>query len=148
MDNTIDDTDDDLDFDSGWYSIQRSIEHRVAFAGVLPPCVLSENYECYDCLAVGLQECPVGADGDYRSYLLFLYDSFVKHQKNRDVQIKLLQKVLRRHKLPLHWEYIALLAMKEAPDLFVSPQSIRGLVFFNPDVFVMVREGVFILAKY
>lgn len=50
--------------------------------------------------------------------------------------------------LPLHWEYIALLAIKEAPDLFVSPQSVRGLVFFNPDLFVMVREGVFTLAKY
>ena len=145
MEDTIDDT---LDFDSSWHPIQRSIEHRAAFAGVLPPCVLSRNYECYGCIAEGLQECPVGSDADYRSYLLFLHDSFVKHERKRAAQIKLLQNVLRRHKLPLHWEFIALLAIKKAPDLFVSPQSVRGLVFFNPDVFTMVREGVFILARY
>ncbi len=145
MEDTIYDT---LDFDSSWHSIQRSIEHSAAFKGVLPPCVLSKNYECYDCIAAELQECPVGSDGDYRSYLLFLRDSFVAHESKRAAQIKLLQNVLRRHKLPLHWEYIALLAIKEAPDLFVSPQSVQGLVFFNPDLFVMVREGVFILAKY
>jgi len=145
MDDTIDDT---PDFQSSWALIQRTIEHAAAFRGELPPCVLSKDYACYDCIAAGLQECPVGSDADYQSYLLFLRDSFIEHERTRAAQIKLLQNVLRRHKLPLHWEYIALLAMKEAPDLFVSPQSVKGLVFFNPDVFTMVHEGVFILARY
>lgn len=145
----VDDAIGDIsDFDSSWSPIQRLIEHSAAFAGVLPPCVLSKNYECYGCIADELEECPVQSDPDYRSYLLFLRDSFVEHERKRVAQIKLLQNVLRRHKLPLHWEYIALLAMKEAPELFASPQSVRGLVFFNPDIFVMVREGVFILRKY
>lgn len=145
MDDTMDDT---PDFESRWFTIQRSIEHSAAFAGVLPPCVLSKDYECHGCIAEELHECPVGSDTEYQSYLLFLRDSFVEHERKRDAQIKVLQNVLRRHKLPLHWEYIALLAIKEAPELFVSPQSIRGLVFFNPEVFNMVREGVFTLVKY
>ena len=145
MADTIDDT---PDFNPSWYSIQTSIEHSAAFAGVLPPCVLSKNYECYDCIAEELHKCPVGSDGEYQSYLLFLRDSFVEHKRERAVQIKLLQNVLRRHKLPLHWEFIALLTIKDAPDIFVSPQSVRGLLYFNPDVFTMVREGVFILARY
>ena len=125
MDDTRDET---PDFESSWPPIQRSIEHSAAFAGVLPPCVLSKNYECYGCIAEGIHECPVGSDVEYQSYLLFLRDSFVEHERKRAAQIKLLQNVLRRHKLPLHWEYIALLAIKEAPDLFVSPHSVRGLV--------------------
>jgi len=139
---------DTLDFDPIWYSIQRSIENSAKNAGVLPPCVLSERYECYDCIAAEIQDCPVGSDSEYRSYLRVLHESFFAHERKRTAQIKLLQNVLRRHKLPLHWEYIALLAMKEAPELFVSPQSVRGLVFFNPDIFNMVREGVFVLLRY
>ena len=140
--------DDTPGFESSWPPSQRSIERSAAFAGVLPPCVLSKNYECYGCIAEEIHDCPVGSDAEYQSYLLFLRDSFVEHERKRVAQIKLLQNVLRRHKLPLHWEYIALLAIKEAPDLFVSPHSVKGLVFFNPDLFVMVREGVFSLAKY
>ena len=137
-----------MDFDLSWHVIQRTIEYGAAFKGILPPCVLSKTYECYGCIAEGLEKCPVGADVEYQSYLLFLRDSFVEHETKRTEQIKILKKVLKRHKLPMHWEYIALLAIKEAPELFVSPQSVRGLIFFNTDVFKMSREGVFTLVNY
>lgn len=141
--------DEILDFDPSWQPIQRSVEHSAAFAGVVPPCcVLSKSYQCDGCIGERLQECPIGSDSEYQSYLLFLRESGVEHERKRAVQIKVLQNVLRRHKLPLHWEYIALLAIKEAPELFVSPQSVKGLAFFNPDLFTMVRDGVFTLRKY
>ena len=141
-------TDDLLDLDETWYPIQRSMEHSAEFAGVLPPCVLSNDYDCYDCIAMGLQGCPVRSDAGYQSYLLYLRDLFVKNGKRRAAQIKVLQVVLKRHKLPLHWAYIALLAMKDTPNLFPSERSVRGVLYFNPGAFTMIREGVFILAKY
>ena len=145
MDDNIDDI---WAFDSSGPAIQRSIEHAAAFAAIVPPCTLSKDYECYGCIAENLEECPVGSDPSYQSYLVVLRDSFIQHQKKRATRIELLQKILRRHKLPLHWEYIAILAMKEAPGLFESPESVRGLTYFNSDVFTMIHEGVFILAKY
>jgi hypothetical protein len=149
MDDAIDDI---FEVDPGWAAIQRSIEHDAEYVGVLPPCVLSENYECDGCIAENVEGCPVGSDGGYRAYLANLRDSLIEHQiehqKERAARIRLLQGILRRHKLPLHWEYIALLAMKEAPGLFESKESVRGFLFFNRDVFTVIHEGVFILAKY
>lgn len=138
--------DDNLAPGSGWPSIQASIEHSAAFAGIVPPCALSEDFQCDGCIAEGLEACPIGSDPGFLSLLLHLRDSFFRQASKRASQIKLLQQIFRRHKLPLHWQYAAILAIKEAPALFESPDSVRGLLYFNPEVFTMIRDGVFVLA--
>ena len=137
--------DDSFTLGSGWRSTQAAIEHAAAFAGALPPCALSEAFECDGCGAEGLDPCPIGTDSDYISYLLHLRDLFIRQSSKRASQIKVLEQILRRHKLPLHWQFAALLAIKEAPELFQSPDSVRGLLYFNPEVFTMIRDGVFVL---
>jgi len=102
----------------------------------------------FNSLANEIRPTPAVSNGVYRAYLVSLRDAFIEHQKARAVWIRLLQKILRRHKLPLYWKFVALLAIKEAPGLFESLESVRGLLYCNPDVFIMTREGVFILAKY
>lgn len=129
----------------GWNSIRNLIEHYALYEGSLPPCVLFDNYDCDNCIAKELECCPIKIDEDYRSYLLYLRDCSTENKKNRSLRLDVLKRVLGRHKLPLHWEHVAVLAMKEAPDLFVSKNAVKCLLFFNPDVFTMVRDGVFSL---
>jgi|GEM_PF-6644964 len=137
--------DDTLTPGSGWPSTQAHIEHAAAFAGVLPPCALSQAFECDGCSAEGIDPCPIGTDPDYLSYLLHLRDLFLRQSTKRASQIKVLQQIFRRHKLPLHWQFAALLAIREDASLFQSPDSVRGILYFNPQVFTMIRDGVFVL---
>ena len=138
-----------MDFDSNFGPELGQLEHNARFNGELPPCMLSKTYDCLDCcLSEPIGECPVKADPDYQSYLRVTKESFNLQAKIRVLKITHLQNVLRKHKLPLHWEYISTLAIKEAPNLFPSKDSVKGLVFNNPDIFIQIRDGVFALKKY
>lgn len=124
------------------------VERRVLTTGCLPNCMSSNAYDCYDCPMEGAPRCPIRADPDYRSYLLWLRDRYVAYERRRIKQLKVLKTILKRHKLPLHWENLAILAVQEAPDLFDSAHSVRGLVYFNPDTFRTEGDGVFGLAEW
>jgi len=135
------------DADPGWWIGQREIERAAAFNGQLPMCMLPYASDCFGCPLESASPCPVRVDADYRSYLNHLRGRYLAYERKRIEQLDVLKTILRRHKLPLHWEYLALLAIREAPTLFASAHSIKALVHFNPDKFRMVGEGVFALAE-
>ena len=83
--------------------------------------------ETFNSLANEIRPTPAVSNGGYLAYLVSLRDAFIEHQKARAARIRLLQKILRRHKLPLYWEFVALLAIKEAPGLFESRVSVPNL---------------------
>jgi len=126
----------------------RQLQRLALTTGRLPNCMLSDAYDCYDCPVEGASRCPVRAEADHRSYLLSLRDRYLAYKRKRVKQIKVLKTILKRHKLPLHWENLAKLALQEAPDLFDSGHSVRGLLYFNPEIFRMEAEGVFGLAEW
>lgn len=119
------------------------LERRTITTGWLPDCMLSDDYDCYDCPLVDCVACPVRQDGEYRSYLQWLRDRYVSYQRTRHQRIEVLKSILTKHGLPLHWEVLAELALDFAPGSFDSPQTVRGLVFSNPGVFHTEGEGVF-----
>lgn len=121
----------------------KNIEQRVLTSGWLPCCLLTEELECDDCPLTDCVPCPVNGDGDYRSYLLWLHDHHVAYQRVRQKRIEVLKTILEKHRLPLHWEVLAELAIRMVPGLFDSPQSVKGLLFSNPDIFRMESDGVF-----
>lgn len=123
-------------------------ERLVLTTGWLPSCIGSKEYDCYDCPLDNVGTCPVRSDDDYCSYLLWLHDRYVSQERQRRQRIKILKNILKKHRLPLHWEVLAALAFREAPKLFESAHSIRGLVYNNSDVFVMKEDGVFGLSAW
>lgn len=124
------------------------LERLVITAGQLPNCMVTRDYECYDCPVERASPCPVMDDPDYRSYLLYLRDRYLQYQRKRTKQIDVLRAILTRHKLPLHWGNLAILSLQESPELFDSADSVRGLVYFNPNVFSMEKDGVFGLVEW
>ena len=118
-------------------------ERRVLTSGWLPDCMSSDKYDCYGCPLDDFKGCPIDQDGDYRSYLQWLQERYVRYEHIRQQRIKVLKSILKRHKLPLHWEVLAELALRIAPEVFDSQQSVKGLVYFNTDTFFMESEGVF-----
>lgn len=124
------------------------VERRVLTSGWVPDCILNETHDCYGCPFEDVQSCPVTMDEDYCSYLLWLRDRYLEYEWLRQKRVRVLKEILRRHKLPLHWEVLAALAFRAAPDLFDSANSVRGLVHFNPDIFYMESDGVFGLAEW
>lgn len=128
---------------SSWGAAQHQIEHAAAFQGRLPNCVLLSQQDCGNCPLADMPNCPVRADSDYGSYLLHLRDSYVAYETKRRKRIEILKAILKRHKLSLHWENLAILVLKEAPTLFDSAHSVKAIVFFNPNIFHLVGDGVF-----
>jgi len=90
--------------------------------------------------------CPVKYSFDYHSYLKHLTSLYLDDQRKRRKRIDILVRILKEHKLPIHWEHLAILAINENSKIF-TPNSVKGLVFFNPQIFHMVSEGVFELTE-
>ena len=130
--------------DQEWLGGQTEIERAAAFYGQLPLCMLPSADDCFGCCLETSSPCPVRVDADYRSYLIHLRDVHFAHERRKAEQINLLTAVLRRYKEPLHWENLAILAIRESPLLFTSAHSIKALMFLHPEVFRMVSDGVFV----
>jgi len=135
------------DLDPGWWGGQADIERAVAFAGHLPACMLPDFDDCSGCPLESASPCPVKVDPDYRSYLRYLRDRHIAYEQKRVDQLKVLSKILKRYKLSMHWENLAILALREAPGLFTSAHSIKALVHFNTDIFCIGSDGVVALAQ-
>ena len=117
------------------------LAHFAITSGRLPECMTTKTYDCCDCPVQDTSRCPVRKDEDCRSYLLYLIERYQTYQRRRMKQIEVLKMLLNRHKLRLHWGNLAILALREAPDLFDSPDSVRGLVYFNRDIFNVGEDG-------
>jgi hypothetical protein len=90
-----------------------------------------------------LESCPVLRDPDALAYLRWLYERAEFSRQIRARRIEVLADILTRHKLPLHWEVIAKVALEEAPTLFESADSVRSTLFLNRPVFRQQEGGVF-----
>lgn len=134
------------EIDPGWWGGQADVERAATFAGHLPACMLPDFDDCSGCPLECASPCPVKVDADYRSYLRYLRDRYLAYEQKRAKQLSVLIKILKRYKLPMHWENLAILALREAPGLFTSAHSIKALVHFNPDIFCMDSDGVVTLA--
>jgi hypothetical protein len=131
-----------------FWAAQKQIEREAAFHGRLPSCVTETRPNCRFCPLDNEFICPIRCDPDYQSYLKYLTELYVKQERQRKERVKLLKSILKRHHMRMHWEYLAILALKEAPlGLFTSAQSIRTTLERNSDVFCMEKEGVFNIAK-
>ena len=137
--------DDWLYGDDDWSG---SIDHVIyQEGGGLPDCVVDEGTRCLVCPFGDWHTCPVLGDPDVRSYLRWRGERTIEYYREREQKIKRLLRILRIHKLPLHWEIIARIAQDETPDLFDSPNTVRSLLFFNQDVFQHNGGGVFELRE-
>lgn len=131
-----------------WHTGQAGIERLALTAGLLPDCMLGGADDCFPCAFESAPSCPVKVDPDYRGYILWLQERYLAYMRKRGKQLAVLKKVLKVHKMPIHWEYLAILALQESPNLFASAHSVRGLVYFNPETFCMEADGVFGLAAW
>ena len=111
--------------------------------GELPPCITNRDGHCADCMYSDLESCPVLRDPDALSYLRWLYERAEFARQIRARRIEILRDILTRHKLPLHWEVIAKVALEEAPALFESANSVRNTLFLNQPIFRHQGEGIF-----
>ena len=119
-------------------SIEQTIYH-----GGLPDCVLREGTRCWDCRFGDYRDCPVLADPDVRSYLRWRAETTAEYYKDRAKKIAALETILLRHRLPLHWEVMAKIALDEFPELYESNNVVRMLLFFNADRFEHIGDGTF-----
>jgi hypothetical protein len=124
-----------------WFaSMEQAIFHG---QGDIPPCIASRIYQCSDCIFGDIGSCPVVLDPDSLAYLRWLYERAGVSRQIRAKRIEILRDILRRHRLPLHWEVIAKVALEEAPALFESVNSVRNTLFLNQSIFSHQGEGVF-----
>ncbi len=127
---------------------REEVEHAIRFYGTMPACFDSRSRDCYDCPLEFAHPCPVRVDADYRSLLEAYEEGYRVAQRRRIQQIRILTTILQRQGLRMHWEYLAVLAMQEAPaGLFPSEHSIRAVLIGNPETFRMEMDGVFNLVK-
>jgi hypothetical protein len=117
--------------DNGFVSPDKVIREE----GHLPDCVVHEGFRCWDCPFGDWRTCPVLGDPDFRSYLRWQHEREVLYRRRRGRRIQILTSILNKHKLSLHWELVAKIAMDEAPNLFDSPQAVRQLLCLNQRIF-------------
>ena len=109
--------------------------------GSLPTCATEER--CEDCPLGG--QCPVSADNDFIALLLYYSSLHTVTENLRDRRLHAVVRVLRRHKLPMHWELVAQIVDKEEPQLFPSDKSVLGILTRNPDRFSEDSPGSYFL---
>ncbi len=124
-----------------WFA---SLEHAIFQKDEeLPPCITHRDDHCPDCMYGDLESCPVLRDPDALAYLRWLYERAGFSRQIRARRIEILRDILTRHKLPLHWEVIAKVALEEAPAFFESANSVRNTLFLNQPIFRHQGEGIF-----
>ena len=124
------------------YVILKYFERLVTTTGRLPICMESKSTDCSGCLFELEPNCPVRNDPGIRSLLRLYRDQYVAHQRMRAKQIVYLKKTLKKYKLPIHWQHLATLVIYRCPQLFESPEQIKGLVYNNPATFQVDERGV------
>ena len=135
-----------FDSPSSAYGILMYFEQVVTTTGRLPVCMESDPIDCIGCPFELEATCPLRDDPGVRSLLLTYRDEYVAYQRQRTRRIELLKRTLTAYKLPIHWQNLATLVMHRYPQLFGSSGEIKGLVYFNPDVFEVDKNGIVKLA--
>ena len=54
------------------------------------------------------------------------------------------QRMLKAHKRPLHWENITAIVRQEHPDLRASRWTIYNLLLAHPEIFEQIEDDVFV----
>lgn len=126
----------------GFYDIER----KILVTGHLPECVTDE-INCGECHWDDPRNCPLKRDPDFQSYLVYVYERHLESVRVKTERIRSLIYIYQQHGVPLHWERAATIAESEYPALFPSPNSVRQLLFMNPDDFEQMGDGVFRLPR-
>ena len=116
-----------------------------AYNGILPEC--SRGGLCQDCPVLNTLGCPIAADTDFMALLEYYSSRFEAVAELRERRIDLVAEILRRHKLAMHWELIAKIAMEENPAVFTSQRSVLGILAQNPQLFRDESFGSYSLAS-
>lgn len=133
---------DEYGFNSEPYQILRYFERLAIRRGELPPCMESSSMECAGCIFELEPNCPVRNDSGVRSLLVEYRQHYVANERMRIKQINCLKTTLIKYKLPIHWENVATLVIYRYPQLFTSPDQVRGLVYSNQDIFQVDERGI------
>ena len=124
------------------YQILRYFEQLVISTGQLPICMQSNSTGCDGCLFELEPNCPVRDDPGIRALLIVYRQQYIANECMRVKRINYLKKTLQKYKLPIHWQNLATLVIYRYPQLFRSPEEIKGLVYRNQDVFQVDDRGV------
>jgi hypothetical protein len=79
---------------------------------------------CADCVYGNPRRCPILGDPEYRSYLAFLRESNRRYYEQREMYRERLADILRRHKVPLHYQVVARIYADKHRDF---PLTERGV---------------------
>jgi len=125
--------------DSYWVS---GVIRRAEREGLLPECI-ADDTSCPECDLAFIDNCPVQMDQETRSYLQAVSEVSRTMLTLRSERIEILVSLLRKYKRPMHWENVAVFAIRESASLFPSRNIIKQLLFANPDRFSNTGNGVF-----
>jgi hypothetical protein len=118
------------------------IERAAIFYRRLPICMTSRTYDCASCPLEPISSCPVKVDPMYRSYLLSLHLTQSKCETEEREQVEMLKGILKESGPSLHWQHLAVLALRQDLSLFPSVASIKSLAYFNPEIFSTDNAGI------
>ncbi len=118
------------------------IELATLFYRRLPICMTNYTGVCASCPLELVSPCPVRVDPIYRSYLLRLHLTQSKYEIEEQQLVKTLKAILKEFGPSLHWQHLAVLALRQDLSLFPSVVSIKSLVYFNPDIFNIDDGGI------
>ena len=104
-----------------------------AYGGNLPEC--SRGCLCEDCPILSHLGCPIAGDTDFIALLEYYSSRHEAISKLREKRIDVIAEILRRHKLAMHWELLARIAMAEDSTLFPNDRSVLGILSHNPEMF-------------
>ena len=113
----------------------------LAHQGILPVCATEGH--CEECPLGAV--CPVASDIDFMALLHYYSSLHAAAEQLRERRLHAVIRVLRRHKLPMHWELLARILEEEEPKLFPSHRSVLGVLARNPDRFSEDSPGSYFL---
>lgn len=86
--------------------------------------------------------CPILADESYRSYLLIRRQAFHQQQSEAEAFRSRLLDILRRHRLPLHYDVLHRILARQVEGVLPSPRAIYAVLARDPNV-EAVEPGVY-----
>ena len=115
-----------------------------AYRGNLSGCPSGE--QCEDCPWASLVACAIASDTEFMALLHVYASEHAAAEQLRERRVNALVKILQRHKLAMHWEFVARIAIEAESDLFPSDRSVLGILVHHPERFSEDSAGSYILA--
>ena len=112
--------------------------------GILPACATGSH--CDECPFSPV--CPIAPDRDFMALLHYYSSLHAVDEQLKQRRLNAVIRILKRHRLPMHWELVAGIVEEEEPKLFPSHRSVLGILTRNPDRFSEDSSGSYFLGPH